>query len=212
VSEAIDVVTDWRTLVVAIVGLGIIPGLLLRAILLPLPKGHPLRRELLAELKAIKTLDRPLWVIGQIETVVQEAPAAWRGAIAGRRISTHWLLVLWIPAGIMIAKTYGVWVGAVSGMVVGTVAGVVDGIRNRGVIRRGPATIEAIAAASSTPQALHEDALHCAYCHAEVGSVDAPAWNLIAHIDEQGDSPAGTRRSANLLVACHVCANSGLNP
>ncbi|MBI5089261.1 MAG: hypothetical protein HZB15_10515 [Actinobacteria bacterium] len=144
-SEVIDLVTDWRTLVIAIVGLGIIPGLLLRAILLPLPKGHALRRELLAELTAIKTIDRPLWVIGQIETVIQEAPAAWRGAIAGRRVSGQWLLVLWIPVGIVIGRTYGLWAGSVSGMAVGTVAGVVDGIRDRGVIRRRQPVVNAVA-------------------------------------------------------------------
>jgi hypothetical protein len=84
-------------------------------------------------------------VIGQIETVFQQAPAAWRGVIAGRRVSAQWLLVLWVPVGIVIGKSYGLWAGSVSGMAVGTVAGVVDGIRNRGVIRRRHPVVNAVA-------------------------------------------------------------------
>lgn len=82
-----ELVTDWRAWLGAFAVLGVAPGVVLRLLVLAYPRSHPRRRELLAELRAIDVVHRPLWVLGQIETLSQEAPAARRATRGVRMIS-----------------------------------------------------------------------------------------------------------------------------
>jgi hypothetical protein len=61
-SELIDAVVSWPTLLIALGVFGFAPRAVLRLLLLAYPKDCPRRAELMAELKAVPRLDRPLWV------------------------------------------------------------------------------------------------------------------------------------------------------
>jgi DNA-binding transcriptional MerR regulator len=60
-------VVSWPTLVVALFAFGFAPGAVLRLIVLAFPRDDPRRRELLSELYAVPRIERPFWVIEQLE-------------------------------------------------------------------------------------------------------------------------------------------------
>jgi len=68
-----------------IVVYGFAPGFVLRIILKLYPKGHIRRRELVAELYAVKRVVRPLWVAEQVETALFDGLAARARRRARRR-------------------------------------------------------------------------------------------------------------------------------
>jgi hypothetical protein len=72
----------WPTLGVAILAFGFAPGVALRLIVLLYPRGNPRRRELLGELYAVPTIERPFWVAAQLELALFEGLRtrfrAWR--------------------------------------------------------------------------------------------------------------------------------------
>jgi hypothetical protein len=73
-----ELITDWRIWCALVVFYGVLPGSLLRLLIGMYPPGHDRRAELLAELARVKPAERPIWVLGHVETVWQEAPQAWR--------------------------------------------------------------------------------------------------------------------------------------
>ena len=72
VTELLDAIVSWRIFLVALVVFGFAPGALLRLIVLAFPCGDPRRRELLAELHAVPRLERPFWVLEQLEVALCE--------------------------------------------------------------------------------------------------------------------------------------------
>ncbi len=67
-----------RTLVVALVLFGFVPGLALRCVSRAWPKGHSRRAELRGEMLSIDYIKRPLWVCEQLETALLDGlPARW---------------------------------------------------------------------------------------------------------------------------------------
>jgi Uncharacterized protein conserved in bacteria (DUF2314) len=71
-TELLNAILSWQTFAVALVVFGFAPGALLRLIVLAFPREDPRRRELLAELHAVHRLERPFWVIEQLEVALFE--------------------------------------------------------------------------------------------------------------------------------------------
>ncbi|WP_375390179.1 hypothetical protein [uncultured Amnibacterium sp.] len=68
-------------LLLAVLGFGFAPRLVLRVIVIAWPSWHPRRRELLAELAAVPRRDRPFWVAEQLEVALLEGVG---GRLMGR--------------------------------------------------------------------------------------------------------------------------------
>lgn len=84
----LEAIVSWPTLLVALLVFGFAPGALLRLIVLAFRRDDPRRRELLAELHTVPHMDRPFWVLEQLEVALFEG--VWRGittAAMGRVIS-----------------------------------------------------------------------------------------------------------------------------
>jgi hypothetical protein len=82
----VDFVLDWRTWL-AIAVIVIVPGLLLRFVVLVYPRGDERRDELIAEMYAVPFLRRPLWVFQQVEVILWEGlPERWYEFAVGRVI------------------------------------------------------------------------------------------------------------------------------
>jgi hypothetical protein len=86
-------IVSWRTLLLALLVFGFAPGALLRLIVLAFHRDDPRRRELLAELPTVSRVDRPFWVIEQLERALFEG--IWERVTwaATGRIIHRWRLV-----------------------------------------------------------------------------------------------------------------------
>lgn len=62
----------WPVFLVALLVFGFAPGAVLRLIVLAFHRDDPRRRELLAELHAVPRVERPFWVIEQLEVALFE--------------------------------------------------------------------------------------------------------------------------------------------
>jgi hypothetical protein len=71
-TELLDVVASWPTLLAVVVIFGFAPGFCLRLIVLAYPRNDPRRAELIAELYAVPRIHRPLWVAEQLEVALFE--------------------------------------------------------------------------------------------------------------------------------------------
>jgi hypothetical protein len=71
-TELLDVVASWPSLILVIVVFGFTPGLCLRLLVLAYPRSDPRRTELIAELYAVPYIQRPLWVAEQLEVALFE--------------------------------------------------------------------------------------------------------------------------------------------
>lgn len=74
-TELIEAVTSWPSLLLVLVAFGFAPGFCLRLIVLAYPRGDPRRAELIAELYAVPRIQRPLWVAEQLEVALFEGLA-----------------------------------------------------------------------------------------------------------------------------------------
>jgi hypothetical protein len=72
IAESLDAITSWRTVLVALLVFGFAPGALLRLIALAFRRDDPRRSELLAELRVVPRVERPFWVVEQLELAVFE--------------------------------------------------------------------------------------------------------------------------------------------
>ena len=71
-----ETVISTEGLLVPIVVFGLAPGLLLRLIVLAFSKDDPRREELRAGLDGVPRLERPFWVLEQIEVAIAEGLGA----------------------------------------------------------------------------------------------------------------------------------------
>ncbi len=92
VAEVLDAILSWPTFVIALVVFGFAPGAVLRLIVLAFPSDDPRRRELLAELHAVPRIERPFWVMEQLELALFEG--IWGRVVwaATGRIIDRWRL------------------------------------------------------------------------------------------------------------------------
>lgn len=68
----VDALLSWPALVAALLVFGFAPRALLRLIVLAFEPDDPRRYELLAELHAVPRMDRPFWVLEQLEVALFE--------------------------------------------------------------------------------------------------------------------------------------------
>jgi hypothetical protein len=73
------------SILVGLAALGVLPGLTLRLLVRAYPSGHPRRRELVAELYALKYWERPFFVAQGFELAFSEGLAARWQVRRGRR-------------------------------------------------------------------------------------------------------------------------------
>jgi hypothetical protein len=62
----------WPTLGIALLVFGFAPGAVMRLIVLFYRRGNPRRQELLGELYAVPRIERPFWVVEQLEVALFE--------------------------------------------------------------------------------------------------------------------------------------------
>jgi hypothetical protein len=77
-GEMLDAVASWPTLVLALLVFGCLPITMTRLISLAFHRDDPRRHELLAEVRYIPRLERPLWVAEQLETAMVEGLGIYR--------------------------------------------------------------------------------------------------------------------------------------
>jgi hypothetical protein len=88
----LDAVVSWPSLLVALLVFGFAPGALLRLIVLAFRRHDPRRRELIAELHAVPRLERPFWVIEQLEVALSEGLYERLVWMATGRVIHRWKL------------------------------------------------------------------------------------------------------------------------
>jgi hypothetical protein len=77
----------WSVFGIALLVWGFAPGALLRLIVLAYRRDHPRRRELLGELHAVPRIERPFWVVEQLESALFEGLLARLRAHGSRSAS-----------------------------------------------------------------------------------------------------------------------------
>jgi hypothetical protein len=77
--ELLKAVASWQSLLLVVLVFGFAPGFCLRLIVLAYPRGDPRRAELIAEMRAVPRIQRPLWVAEQLEVALFEGLRAPRG-------------------------------------------------------------------------------------------------------------------------------------
>jgi hypothetical protein len=70
--ELLKAVASWQSLLLVVLVFGFAPGFCLRLIVLAYPRGDPRRAELIAEMRAVPRIQRPLWVAEQLEVALFE--------------------------------------------------------------------------------------------------------------------------------------------
>jgi hypothetical protein len=86
-TEILDSLVSWPTLLFAVLIYGFAPGFLLRLLVLVYEKDDPRRGELIAELYDVPRLERPFWVAEQFETAIFDGVVPRvRWALTGRVI------------------------------------------------------------------------------------------------------------------------------
>jgi DNA-binding transcriptional MerR regulator len=79
----------WPMVLIALFASGFAPGAVLRLIVLLFPKDDPRRMELLGELHAVPRLERPLWVLEQLEVGLFEGLRhRWDRRTAHKQVAT----------------------------------------------------------------------------------------------------------------------------
>jgi hypothetical protein len=76
VTDIMHSAVGWRSLLVVVVAFGLLPGLILRVIVILFPRDDLRRKELQAELYAVPWWERPLWVAQQVEVALFEGCGA----------------------------------------------------------------------------------------------------------------------------------------
>jgi hypothetical protein len=88
----LDAIVSWPTFIVALLVFGFAPGAVLRIICLAFWPDDPRREELRAELCAVPRLERPFWVLEQLEVALFEGVFARLHWAATGRIIHRWHL------------------------------------------------------------------------------------------------------------------------
>jgi hypothetical protein len=90
-AELLKAVASWPGLLLVVVVFGFAPGFCLRLIVLAYPRNDHRRAELIAELYIVPGIQRPLWVVEQLEVALFEG-------LAHRVSATIYRLTCWRQA------------------------------------------------------------------------------------------------------------------
>lgn len=101
-SAVVELVLSWRSLLTAVMMFSLLPGLVLRVIVLAFHRDDPTRDELLAEIHAIPWVNRSLWVAALIPAALFDG--LWRRLVwaATGRVIDRWHLA----SGIALSRSY----------------------------------------------------------------------------------------------------------
>jgi Uncharacterized protein conserved in bacteria (DUF2314) len=88
----LDAIVSWQMFIVALIAFGFAPGAVLRLICLAFWPDDPRREELRAELHAVPRLERPFWVLEQLEVALFEGVFERLRWAATGRIIHRWRL------------------------------------------------------------------------------------------------------------------------
>lgn len=102
----IDAVLSLPTLLVALLVFGFAPGVILRVIVLAFPPEDPRRRELLAELHAVPRIERPFWVVEQLEVALFEGLRERIAWAATGRVVHRWHLASGVERQLLYPDTF----------------------------------------------------------------------------------------------------------
>jgi len=91
-SDLFGAVLSWKGLIVAMLAFGFAPGVFLRLIVLAFHRDDPRRDELLAELRVVPFIERPVWVAQQLEVALFEGLWDRAFAWAAGRVFWRWRL------------------------------------------------------------------------------------------------------------------------
>lgn len=123
-NDLIAILPDWRLAVVILLLFGTAPGVVLRVLVHLYPTGHARRRELLAELYALRYVERPLFVAQLLETTLFEGLAERRRTTKADHIK---------PEALRVQPTSDV------GFAIPALAAWID--KTAGLLRRPPQTV-----------------------------------------------------------------------
>jgi hypothetical protein len=101
-ATVLDAILSWPTLFVPLLVFGFGPRAALRLIVLAFHRDDPRRRELLAELHAVPRLERPLWVMEQLEVALVEGLGERIVSAATGRLVFRWHL----DSGVKLKRAY----------------------------------------------------------------------------------------------------------
>ena len=109
-NDLFGTVLSWKALLAAMLVFGFAPGVILRIIVRSFHRDDPRRDELLAELRIVPFLERPLWVAQQLEVAIFEGlwerffdfaagRLFWRPRLeSGVENNRKWPDSFWIPS------------------------------------------------------------------------------------------------------------------
>lgn len=71
-TELLEAIASWRTVLIAVAAFGFAPGFILRLAVKIYPRTNPRRQEIIADLYVMSRIERPFYVAEQLETVLFE--------------------------------------------------------------------------------------------------------------------------------------------
>jgi hypothetical protein len=98
----------WPIFLVALLVFGFAPGALLRVVVLAFRRDDPRRSELLAELHAVPRLERPFWVLEQLEVALFEGVWDRIVWVATGRVIYRWHLESGVKRNLAYPETFEV--------------------------------------------------------------------------------------------------------
>lgn len=106
----IESLLSWPTFLLALVVFGFAPGAVVRVIVLAFHRDDPRRAELIAELYVVPRLERPFWVMQQLEVALVEG--AWDRIVwaATGRVIYRWHLESAVARNLAYPETF--WIPA----------------------------------------------------------------------------------------------------
>ena len=111
-TELVEFIINWRMGLIILLVFGFAPGAVLRLLVVAFRRDDPRRRELLAELHRVPRLERPLWVVEQMEValfegVLERVKAPGKRRRDGQGISLiHHSKRVQLPSGSLWSRVY----------------------------------------------------------------------------------------------------------
>jgi hypothetical protein len=102
----VETLISWPTFIAALILYGFAPGALLRVICLAFHRDDPRREELRAELYAVPRLERPFWVLEQLEVALFEGIGNRVYWAATGRIIHRWSLTSGVEQNRLYPETF----------------------------------------------------------------------------------------------------------
>jgi hypothetical protein len=107
----LNAIVSWPALLICLLVFGFAPGALLRGVVLAFRKDDPRRQELLAELHAVPRVERPFWVVEQLEVALFEGLGERLVWMATGRVINRWHLISGVSRNRAFPETF--WIPSI---------------------------------------------------------------------------------------------------